>query len=88
MSAAGWECEAYGQDAPPPLRGVCFVEQAQARCPGPRTCREVMTLERRRVWERLQAMAAGDVGSWEDQAVAVEVLRGLSGPSELLGGEQ
>lgn len=61
----------YGPAAPPPLRGVCFVERAQPRCLGPYQCAAVMTHERRQLWERLQAMAGGDVGSWEDAMAAV-----------------
>lgn len=81
-----WACEAYGADVPAPLVGVCFVEAAQPRCPGPRTCHAVMTLERQRLWDRLHQQAYGP--DPDAAAVARQVLAGLTGPDELLGGAE
>jgi len=82
---AGWCCEAYGPDAAAVLvaagRPACFVADAFGRpCRGPGECAALMAAERRRVFQRVNELAAaGD-------PVAVYLAETFSGPDQLLGG--
>lgn len=79
MSATAWSCEAYGDD--PELREIgamCF------RSAGPRVCQDlaecggVMAAERRRVFSRIQELAAGG------DPVAVYLAEEFTSPDQLL----
>lgn len=82
MSAEGWPCEAYG------VLGLqvgarCFIAaQLHTRdCTGPAECAAIMQDARRKLFRRLQELAAtGD-------PVAVALAAEFSDPSQLLGGE-
>jgi hypothetical protein len=77
-----WHCDAYGPRAPE-AGTLCFIsgESGKRVCGSPAACLEVMAAERKRVFDRIAAMAeSGDpVG---------EFLAGeFTDPSQLLGGD-
>jgi hypothetical protein len=89
MTDTTWPCEAYGEDG---LRfgAYCFTgagtgNAAERTCATPDVCHTRMTAERERLWTRLQIMA--EKGDAEDRVIAREVLRGFSGPDDLLRGD-
>jgi hypothetical protein len=82
VSGDDWPCEAYGPDGLA-VGARCFVagELGRRVCGSAADCAEVMGAERRRVFRRLQELAAaGD-------PVAVELAEAFGTPDGLLGGD-
>jgi hypothetical protein len=82
MSAAEWDCEAYGAKGTE-IGVLCFVGPdagRQRRCPSRDACRSVMWVERRRVFAKITELAAaGD-------ELGVILAGEFSSPDQLLGG--
>jgi hypothetical protein len=76
-----WACEAYGPDMPGPRH--CFVE-ALGRCASADECALVMDHERKRVFGRMQELAAEN----PDDPVWAELTAEFKSPNELLGGNE
>lgn len=77
-----WDCEAYGPEGRR-LRALCFFADAGHRvCESPEDCHEAMTLERQRVFRRINELAAG--GSPDFEFLSDEVTT----PAQLLDGGQ
>jgi len=76
-----WNCEAYGPDIAD-VGAVCFVsgELGKRTCADLGECRRVMAAERRRVFRRINELAAG--GDETAAFLAEEFTR----PGQLLGG--
>jgi len=77
-----WPCDAYGPDPEVRAAGaLCFFADTGKRlCASPEECREKMTAERQRVWQRIQDGAAR--GEPDMVYLAGEFTR----PEQLLGG--
>jgi hypothetical protein len=75
-----WDCEAYGPEAAAHGARCFFAELGERVCTSLAGCREAMAAERRRVWSRIQEMAAQGDPAGEFLAEA------FSGPEQLLGG--
>jgi hypothetical protein len=59
---ADWWCEAYGtppDGVPPATWPRCFMSSTEARCSSREACAAGMAAERRRVFQRIQELAAG-----------------------------
>jgi hypothetical protein len=77
---AGWDCEAYGPVGRE-IGALCFFAADGERiCDGLDDCRRVMAAERRRVFQRIQELAAR--GDWTAAWLAKE----FTSPEQLLGG--
>lgn len=81
MTAAAWDCEAYGPE-PAEIGALCFVsgELGKRVCASHAECHQVMTAERRRVFRRINELAAGGA-EW-----AADLEGEFSRPEQLLGG--
>ena len=78
-----WACEAYGPDGAA-VGALCFVsgEPGKRVCADLGECHRVMDAERRRLFQRIQELAAsGD-------ETAVYLAGEFTRPEQLLGGEQ
>ena len=80
MNDPMWACTAYGPEGRA-ANALCFFAGSGKRtCASLAECREKMTAERRRVWQRIQDGAArGDPDM-------VYLAQEFSGPEQLLGG--
>jgi len=77
---ADWDCEAYGPDGRK-FGALCFLAEPGERvCASQAACHEAMDGERRRVYRRIQEMAAAD-----DPAGA-ELADVFTDPGQILGG--
>jgi hypothetical protein len=75
-----WDCEAYGPGGTQ-VKALCFFADTGKRlCVSLQECRERMTAERQRVWQRIQDGAAR--GEPDMAYLAGE----FSDPGQLLGG--
>lgn len=78
---ADWPCEAYGPEALEHGARCFFSEMWDRDCIDPEDCGARMTAERRRVFQRIQEMAAaGD-------PTAALLAEDFTSPEQLLGGD-
>lgn len=77
-----WDCEAYGLDAADAGALCFFAPQGERVCEDLIECRGKMAAERRRVFERINDLAAA--GDETAQYLAQE----FSSPDQLLGGTE
>jgi hypothetical protein len=79
-----WACDAYGPDPEVRAAGaLCFFADTGKRlCASLEECREKMTAERQRVWQRIQDGAA------RGEPDMVYLAGEFTGPDQLLGGGQ
>lgn len=78
-----WPCEAYGEDSIA-VGALCFFssESHHRVCDIPETCNFNMNVERRRLWRRLNELAA------QGDELGIEMVASFTGPEELLGGKK
>ena len=75
-----WACEAYGPDGRK-AGALCFIAQPGERvCASPGICHLVMAAERRRVFQRIQELAA------QGDPAAADLAETFTSPDQLLGG--
>ena len=77
-----FSCEAYGPEAAA-AGALCFVagELGERVCPSLDWCRATMAAERRRLFQRIQELAA------EGDETAIYLAGEFTRPEQLLGGE-
>jgi len=80
-SGAGFDCDAYGSGGRE-FGALCFIsgEPGARVCASLTQCRTVMSAERRRLWDRIQELAA------QGDETAVFLAQEFSRPEQLLGG--
>jgi hypothetical protein len=78
--SAGWDCSAYGPEGRQCDALCFFADPGKRSCASPEECREKMTAERQRVWQRIQDGAAR--GEPDMAYLAGE----FASPEQLLGG--
>lgn len=77
-----WPCEAYGPDGAE-IGALCFVAEPGKRdCADQDTCHRTLAVERRRVYRRIQEIAAGG------DEVGVHLEETFTHPDQLLGGPE
>jgi hypothetical protein len=76
-----WDCDAYGPDGRE-LGALCFMAGGPGKrtCASQDACREAMGAERRRVFRRINEMAA------EGNPVGEYLAEEFTDPSQILGG--
>lgn len=77
-----WACEAYGPDGVE-FGALCFVAEPGKRdCADRETCARTLAVERRRVYRRIQEVAA------DGDEVGAHLERAFTHPDQLLGGPE
>lgn len=78
-----WDCEAYGPEGTE-IGALCFFspEKGKRECASVQICHLRMTVERQRVYGRIQEMAA------EGDPVGEYLAGEITSPEQLLGGTE
>ncbi|MFI7608877.1 hypothetical protein ACIBTV_27705 [Micromonospora sp. NPDC049366] len=82
-AVAGWDCLAYGSELPPEVGALCFVADVGARvCRSQDECREQLGGEQRRVFRRINELAAAG-----GDPVMAYLAEAFPTPDRLLAGD-